>query len=37
MADGLYKLQLRPQNNHFDVLREVEKLAYTILNKLKKL
>ena len=37
MADGLYKLQLRPQNKHFDVLREVEKLAYTILKRLKKL
>ena len=37
MADGLYKLQLRPQNKHLDVLREVEKLAYTILKRLKKL
>ena len=34
MADGLYNLKLRPQNKHFDVMREVEKLAYTILKKL---
>jgi mitochondrial fission protein ELM1 len=36
MADGLYNLKLRPQNKHFDVMREVEKLAYTILKKLNK-
>jgi hypothetical protein len=34
MADGLYNLKLRPQNKHFDVMREVEKLAYTIFKKL---
>jgi mitochondrial fission protein ELM1 len=34
MTDGLYNLKLRPQNKHFDVMREVEKLAYTILKKL---
>ena len=34
MADGLFNLKLRPQNKHLDVMREVEKLAYTILNKL---
>jgi mitochondrial fission protein ELM1 len=34
MADGLYGLKLRPQNKHFDVMREVEKLAYTILKRL---
>ena len=36
MADGLTKMQLKPQKEFNDVYAEVEKLAYKLLQKLSK-
>ena len=37
MSDGLKKIKIQPQNPHFEVFAEVEKLSFQLADKLKKL
>jgi len=37
MSDGLKKIKIQPQNPHFEVFAEVEKLSFQLLGKLKTL
>ncbi len=37
MSDGLKKIKIQPQNPHYEVFAEVEKLSFQLANELKKL
>jgi hypothetical protein len=37
MSDGLKKIKIQPQNPHYEVFAEVEKLSFKLAGKLKKL
>ena len=37
MSDGLKKIKTRPQNPHYEVFAEVEKISFQLIDKLRKL